>query len=100
MYRTFFDLDPGPIALTFGLQPASPERIDSIETPRTVKIPLQMEFSVGTGATITPSYDEAIKRAAANIVWRRKLLISACGAFGNTQASNLNTPGCIHRTQL
>ena len=30
----FFDLDPGPIALTFGLQPASPERIDSIEIPR------------------------------------------------------------------
>jgi len=35
MYRRFFDLDPGPIALTFGLQPASPERIDSIEIPRT-----------------------------------------------------------------
>jgi hypothetical protein len=34
MYRRFFDLDPGPIALTFGLQPALPERIDSIEIPR------------------------------------------------------------------
>lgn len=34
MYRRFFDLDPGPIAFTFGLQPASPERINSIEIPR------------------------------------------------------------------
>jgi hypothetical protein len=34
MYRRFFDLDPGPIVLTVGLQPASPERINSIEIPR------------------------------------------------------------------
>jgi hypothetical protein len=37
------------IALTFGLQPDSPERIDSIEIPLAARIPVQMEFSVGTG---------------------------------------------------
>jgi hypothetical protein len=34
MYRRFFDLDPGPIGLTFGLQLPSPEQVDSIEIPR------------------------------------------------------------------